>query len=285
MKIGLILFLLVLKSIFVEGQENMDKTFRMATINIRVSLKKDSLNNWSNRKERIEEFIKQEDLDIACLQEVAVSQLNYLDKKLTNYEFVGNKTKPIKGEEYLPIFYKKDSFKCLDKGIFWLSEMPDSVSSKSWDAKNVRRVTWIKLKWLKNKGVFYIVNTHLDHIGETSRLEGMKLIKRRISVFAEEAPCIICGDMNFSAITEPYYIALNNDFIMYNAYQIAKSRQGVTYTYHGFGNRKMNQRNMTDYIFVTNQVKVDSIFIPKEQKKDGVYLSDHCPIIATIGFL
>ena len=257
--------------------------FDLATINIRVATKKDSANYWDYRKEIMIDFIRNRNLSVICMQEVSSSQMNYLTSVLTEYEYVGNNPKIVKGEEYLPIFYSRKDFSCLGYGTFGLSETPEITGSIGWDSKNPRRVTWVTLMNLHNKKFFCVVNTHLDHVGKDARLNGMKLIKKRMKKIAEEMPVIICGDMNCSATSLPYYSALNDDFVMYNAYQIAKQRKGVIYTHHAFGEiQPVERRNMIDYIFVTNQIEVDDIDIPQEKKINGAYLTDHCPVIASI---
>ena len=91
--------------------------------------------------------------------------------------------------------------------------------------------------------------------------------------------------MNCSAISQPYYIALNDYFLMYDAYHVANNRKGVTYSYHGFGNRPLNKREICDFIFVTKDVNVTGIDIIKEQKVNGIYMTDHCPIVALVSVL
>lgn len=286
MKYLILLFYSLFIGIGLSAQILEGQTFQFATINIRVSTKKDSANYWGNRKEQMRMFVCDEGLDIACMQEVSINQLKYLAKVLSEYNLIGDSPKVVKGEEYLPIFYKKTDFVCVDNGTFWLSEYPDSLGSKGWDGKHTRRATWAKFKSIQNDRSFCVVNTHLDHVGKVARLEGIKLIKRRMKTIAEKMPILLCGDMNFSAITQSYYSVLNDDFLMYNAYQIAKTRKGVNYSHHAFGKVfPEEKRSMIDYIFVTKEVEVKDINIPKEEKKDGVYLTDHCPVIATICLL
>lgn len=270
----------------ISAQSVRDTSVRFATINIRVDMKKDSANYWGNRKEQMRDFVREQALDIACMQEVSTNQMRYLVRALTEYDCVGDSPKVVTGEEYLPIFYKRTEYECLESGTFWLSETPDSAGSKGWDGKHTRRATWAQLKSPQNGRIFCVVNTHLDHVGKIARLEGMKLIKKQMKDIAAEMPVLLCGDMNFNAISASYYSALNDEFLMYNAYQIAKDRKGVNYSYHAFGKALPEEkRSMIDYIFVTNQVDVEEINIPKEEEKDGVYLTDHCPVVVNICFL
>lgn len=255
---------------------------RLCSINIKVADKKDSVNFWDYRKELMTDLIHYKDFDIICMQEVAKNQQKYIDSTLQKYVCIGDRPQAVKGEEYLPIFFKREIFECLDSQTFWLSETPDSCGTKGWDGKHPRRATWVKLKHKSSGKVFVILNTHLDHVGKDARQKGMELIKLRLKPISEILPVVICGDMNCLSSSSVYYSALNDEFMMYDAYHVATKRRGVTYSHHGFGKRPVEKRNMIDYIFVTSQFEVNEIDIPVEKKVNGVYLSDHCPIIATL---
>ena len=218
------------------------------------------------------------------MQEATMLQLNFFKENLVGYDYVGSKYNVVRGEEYLPIFYSNNEFDYIDDGTFWLSENPDSVGSKGWDAAIVRRVTWVKLKSKYTDKELIVVNIHLDHKGPKSRVSSIKLIKKRMIGIAGNLPVIICGDMNCEQGSQSYYAALNDDFIMYDAYQIAKRRNGVVYTYHAFGLQPIEKRKMVDYIFVTKDFIVDEINISVESPINNIYLTDHNPVIADIKF-
>ena len=266
---------------FVIGKPRM--RLNLATINIRVSTKKDSANSWNYRKEKMADFIKTEGLDIVCLQEVSAGQLDFLRSSLPEYGCTGDEYKIVKGEEYLPILYKKDQYDCMESGTFCLSETPGNVGETAWDAANPRRASWAKLKERKGSRFFYVVNTHLDHKGKLARERGMALIKSYLKAMAADNPIVLCGDMNCTSTSQPHYIALNESFIMYDAYQIAGERVGVNYTYHAFGKKlPVESRSMIDFIFVSKQIEVERVDIPEEKNEGGAYLSDHCPVITTL---
>lgn len=261
------------------AQNNDNELISIATINVRVTSARDGLNHWDNRKQQLLDFIALNSLDIVCMQEPTSYQLRFLLKTLTNYGCAGCSTKNVAGEEYVPIFYNKRDFECLNSGTFWLSESPDSAYTKGWDGNNIRRATWAIIKNKRNGNTFCVINTHLDHKGEEARIQGMRLIKKRFKQIANDMPILISGDMNCSAISQPYYIALNDSFLMYDAYHVANNRKGVTYSYHGFGKKSVSKREMCDFIFVTKDIKVAEINIVKEQEINGIYMTDHCPIV------
>lgn len=272
-------------SVYYCHQNNTENnSLRFITINIRTSVKKDSINRWENRKDLLLDYLKCDSFGIICMQEATMLQMKFFKENLIGYEYVGSKYNVVRGEEYLPIFYNNNEFDYLDDGTFWLSETPDSVGSKGWDATIVRRVTWVKFKSKHTDKELIVANTHLDHKGPISRVFSIKLIKKRMVDIAGDLPIIICGDMNSEQGSQTYYAALNDDFIMYDAYQIAKRRNGVVYTYHAFGRQSEVKRKMVDYIFVSKDIIVNEIDIPVEFPINNIYLTDHNPVIANLSF-
>lgn len=278
----LIVILFLFISLYADAQDREKLSFRIATINIRVPTAKDSINHWRNRKNIMIDFLKKEGFDIVCLQEASSGQMKYIISSMTEYDCIGDSPTVVKGEEYLPILYKKNILDCLESGTFWLSQTPNVVGSKGWDGKHTRRATWSKFMSKLDSCVFYVVNTHLDHVGKVANEKGMEVMKRRMDSIAVNYPILICGDMNCTSMSSTYFKALNYKFHMYDAYQIAKCRKGVNYSFHAFGKRKKAERRMSDFIFVTSQYDVNEINIPEENSINGVYLADHCPVIATI---
>lgn len=270
---------------YVKEQKDIGSSSRIATINIRTSVKKDDNNSWEYRKVLMRNYIKHESFDIICMQEVTMTQFDFFINELSEYSSVGNPPGVVRGEEYLPIFYNKNKFKKVDSGTFWLSDKPDSIGSKGWDSAIVRRATWVKLRNGFTNKTILVVNTHLDHKGVNSRKLGMSLIKKKSEKIACHSAVVICGDMNSEPGSTPYKIALDDYFLMDDACNVAKERRGVNYSYHAFGKIKPQEnRKMIDFIFVTKDIKVDELEIPIEYPINNVFLTDHNPVIAKIRF-
>lgn len=253
------------------------------TLNLRFDNKGDGINKWDNRKERVSRFLNDEAADIICLQEVLNRQLNDLDGALDDYSHVGvgrddGKTRG----EYAPIFYKKKKYEKQEAGTFWLSEFPDSVGSVGWDASLPRIATWIKLMDKKSGRLFVVVNTHFDHIGRKARQQSAELIKSWISENFIHLPVILAGDLNVTEKSEAYKSLTVENSPIVDAFKVCKKKEGVNYSFHNFGKTSAISRSQIDYIFVSRDAKVKSVFIPHEDPIEGMYLSDHNPIIAHI---
>lgn len=93
-------------------------------------------------------------------------------------------------------FFNKEKFVAHTTNTFWLSETPDTIS-KGWDAALNRVCTYVLLEDKKFKTKFWVFNTHLDHIGEVSRANSIKLIIAKIKELnSDKYPVIFMGDFN-----------------------------------------------------------------------------------------
>ncbi|SHK29077.1 endonuclease/exonuclease/phosphatase family protein [Xylanibacter ruminicola] len=279
-KVSLLLVLLLLFCCFdTASPQAMELT--VATINIRIDSKKDSLNRWGQRKQLLFDYVSQQHLDVIGLQEVYPQAMKDIHKGLPEYAIVRRENKEKRADA--PILFRKSAFKKIAQGTFWLSEFPDSVGFIGWDGRHPRFVNWAVLRSKATGKVFCVANTHLDNAGRQAREEGIKLLKERLASLAAQYPIILMGDMNSSeADSAVYHPALHNSFELHDTYYMAKQREGVDYSFHGFGKRTMAKRKRVDFIFVSDSIDVNTFNIPQENRQQGVYLSDHCPVISNI---
>lgn len=257
-----------------EGEKKVK--VRWATFNIRLDTPVDSLNRWGYRMERAAQFIKDAQLDVVGTQEVLHSQFEDLKRMLPEFEGVGvarddGKTKG----EYSSVFYRKDVFDALDSGTFWLSEYPDSVGLKGWDAACVRVATWAKLQHRETGKIVMAVNTHFDHVGVEARKQSALLIIRKIKEIVGDRAAVLTGDFNVTDQSDAYQTITTNEFVLKDAHKIAEKVSGVNYTFHNFTRQPLEKRSKIDFIFVTPHIRVLSSDIPQEV--EGALLSDHNP--------
>ena len=257
-----------------EGEKKVK--VRWATFNIRLDTPVDSLNHWGYRMERAAQFIKDAQLDVVGTQEVLHSQFEDLKRMLPEFEGVGvarddGKTKG----EYSSVFYRKDVFDALDSGTFWLSEYPDSVGLKGWDAACVRIATWAKLQHKETGKIVMAVNTHFDHVGVEARKQSALLIIRKIKEIVGDRAAVLTGDFNVTDQSDAYQTITTNEFVLKDAHKIAEKVSGVNYTFHNFTRQPLEKRSKIDFIFVTPHIRVLSSDIPQEV--EGALLSDHNP--------
>ena len=254
------------------------------TFNIRNANPGDGPNYWGKRREWVAEFIGEQSPDVLGMQEVLKKQLDFLERRLTDYEWygVGRDDGKMAGE-YSPIFYKKARFTRLDQGTFWLSTEPDKIGSRSWDAAITRICTWVQLRDRETDRQIFVFNTHFDHRGEVARQESALLIRKRISESAKQLPWVLLGDFNTLPGGEVYQrltrkqAGLVDTLDSYDAPQV--KRKGPDSTWCGFKEVRPGQR--IDYIFVPSKAQVLELEVVVEQR-DGRFPSDHLPVVSTI---
>ena len=266
------------------GHGNAKKCkMKCVTLNLRCDNRGDGINKWDNRKDMVLQLLKDEDPDVICFQEVLDRQLKDLKDNQSVFEHVGVGRDDGKARgEYAPIFYKTDKYIKVGDGTFWLSEHPDSVGSVGWDASLPRIATWIKLMDKKTSRLCVVINTHFDHIGRKARQQSAELIKYWISENVNHLPIILAGDLNVTEESGAYRSLTAENSPVVDAFKVCKKKEGVNYSFHNFGKILGWGKAKIDYIFVSKKIKVISVVIPRENPLNGVFLSDHNPIIANV---
>ena len=249
---------------------------KVISFNIRGDFKHDGHNQWKYRMLNMTKFLESVNPDILCLQEAKENQINDLKRHFYKLCIVGDFCK--KGNVH--IFINKEKFAIVNSGCFGLSEKPDSLGYKGWDAKYPRMAIWANLRCLKTGGIVFVINTHLDNVGRLARLNGIKQIMDTISIISQTENVILTGDFNSSEKSSVYKHIIRHQ--LKDTYHHSPSVEGVNYTFHGFGKREIDKRSKIDYIFTSEQLKVLDVLIPQERPIGGVYLSDHNPVITTI---
>lgn len=253
------------------------QSYKVMTYNLRFDNPDDDVNAWPNRKQKVFDLLKKYDPDILDVQEALVNQLQDITKALPQYEYVGVGRDDGKEKgEFSAILYKKKKFKLLDQNTFWLSEHPDSVGSKSWDAAITRIVTWAKFSDAKSKKEFVVMNTHFDHIGKEARKQSAALLKSKIPSITKSHALILTGDLNCTRDEPPYAELINPS----NVTLIDPAPESPLGTYCGFAVGKMECRPI-DYIFATLHWQVSDYKVINDN--DGSYYpSDHLPVMVTV---
>lgn len=276
MLIGLITPALSAKS--PEGKINV------LTYNIRLDSSSDGENQWPFRKDYAADLIKFYDVDLCGGQEVQHHQLTDLLERLPNYGYIGVGREDGKEKgEYTPILYRKDRFTVVKHGDFWLAEDINAVGKKGWDAACERVATWGIFKDNETGKEFFMLNTHLDHMGQVARHEGASLVLEQAAKLSGSLPIIVTGDFNATADSDPIKVLTSpaDPRHLTNTRPIAEVTYGPEWSFHNFGRSPMERRSIIDYIFIKGDFQVLRHGILTETKNQ-LYPSDHCPVLGTL---
>lgn len=252
-----------------------DPELKVMSFNIRYGTAPDGDNCWDNRKPAVAEMLNTVNPVIFGVQEALDFQLDFVRENCPQYEYVGvGRDDGVHDGEHMAVFYNAEKIELLDWGTYWLSETPD-VPSRGWDAACYRTVTWTKVREKASGKEFFFCNTHLDHVGEAARRNGLALIVERIAAMNPKGlPMILTGDFN----TLPDNPNLDD---------LKKEMQNARYTAKDSDTRPSanswgGHASEIDYIWYKGFEECESFKVITEEFAGRPYISDHYPVVAVL---
>ena len=190
----------------VSGEEGVH---RFATFNIRYCNPSngdagDRL--WANRKSVVGRIVTDYDFDIVGMEEVlgnnrdpqsGKSQLQDLRDMLPGYADWAVEREG-RQYEHNVIFYKREKYELLDKGLFYLNEHPETPGP-GWvgtEEQLPRALGWAHLRDKASGRDFFFAVVHTNYGASKSGIESCKLIGQRMSEIAGQKPVVLVGDFN-----------------------------------------------------------------------------------------
>ena len=257
--------------------EKGEQATRVMSFNVRCV--DDEEGSIHTRSQIVTAILDQYAPDSFGVQEATPKWLRIIEEELGDrYARVGEGRSPIEMfTEYSCVYYLKDKYNLIDSGTIWLSETPEKKYTKSFDSKHNRIATWAVLED-KETGIRYThLNTHLDHVLESTRVEQTKVLLNKVSELEKNSTVICTGDFNTFETAEAYSIMSG---AMSDSKLVAKnSDTGITF--HKYGTIEEHKDGAIDFIFTTNGTAVDTYKIIRNTFK-GYYPSDHYPVVADI---
>ena len=225
----------------------------VATYNIRNANKGDAErgNGWERRCPWVCGLIEFQGFDIFGSQEVLDGQLHDMLAQLPDYAYIGVGRDDGKAKgEYSPIFYKKERFRLLDEGHFWLSEVTDRPN-KGWDAALPRICTWGHFLDRQTRRRFWFFNLHMDHIGKKARVESAFLVQDKMKELGKgkNLPAILTGDFNVDQ-THQSYDAFVSKGVLCDSYEKCDFRYATNGTFNDFDPNSFTESRI-DHVFVS----------------------------------
>ncbi|NGZ74372.1 endonuclease/exonuclease/phosphatase family protein [Saccharibacillus alkalitolerans] len=268
------------------GSSRNRAPLKVMTFNLRTYTAYDAGNEWTQRAPWAAETIAAHAPSIAGVQEAYLLMLEDLQRELPDYAWIGQGRRGGSEDEHCAIFYRKNEFEVVGQGQFWLSETPDAAASLGWDSDYPRICTWGRFRSLESGEELRVYNTHLDHIGERARIEGVKLAAAVMLKHDAEHPdsaAVLMGDMNGGPSDAPLRF-LRGELAeegpvpaLQDAYDKLQGESGRTF--HDFEGGLEGEP--IDYIFAAAPLRVLRSGIDRRDF-GGQYPSDHYPLIAEL---
>jgi endonuclease/exonuclease/phosphatase family metal-dependent hydrolase len=257
---------------------------RVMSFNIRYGTANDGINRWENRREFLIETVKRFHPDLLGTQETLAFQRDYLLEQLSGFETVAaGRDDGKEAGEMAALFYRKERFEAIESGHFWLSEMPDQIGSKGWDAALPRIASWVKLRDRQSpdaKPILFL-NTHFDHKGKRAREESASLIVSKLQQIGSDCRWIVTGDFNADPKDRPYANLFHSretssQTLIDTLRAVQPTPQPDEGTFSGF-NASQTGGPRIDWIGCSDHFIVQSAEIVRDAV-DGRTPSDHFPV-------
>ena len=248
------------------------------TFNLRVEADIDGINHLKNRKGKIMDTINTYAPDLIGFQEARDGTREWLRDTLADYTVVGCGRLADYTGECPPLAFRKDKFAMIGYETFWLSNTPDVPGSRyegSDQSSCPRTCTVVTLVEMETKKKLVFLNTHTDHKGSVSRILASAQIMQYLS--AKGLPSVVTGDLNATPETTEIKMLSSNKY-----FPLTDATVNVGGTFHGFGAYTDENAIKIDYIFTSLPVVEGKSFAVPDPHEDGIYISDHRPVMASV---
>jgi endonuclease/exonuclease/phosphatase family metal-dependent hydrolase len=225
---------------FRQGVESTKKRkamtdLRIMTFNINGAAQEQSAHSWARRAALNVRTIRRYAPDLLGLQEVEPHNWTTYDQSLTDYRRVdGHMYDEPPDAAFASIYWRDSRFTLIEQGEFWFSRTPD-VRSSDYGIAYPIGATWVRLQERQTDVQVLHTNTHFEDAaeGETSRIEGSKLMVAYAAQLAPDLPVFVTGDFNCNPWSVPYTIFVEHGFT--DTYRTAGHGDSVaSNTYHGY---------------------------------------------------
>ena len=260
-------------------------TYRVMSYNVRNSNAQDGEDAWPKRIELFFDPITRFDADLMGFQEVLAIQYDEITKRLKDYGFSGVARDDGKRKgEWSMVAYRKQRFEPVGQGDFWLSETPNVIGSKSWEAAITRICSWVRLREKATGRELVFANTHFDHKGVIARQEASKVLSKQLSEIAKGVPAILTGDFNIDEDNPAYAVLVRPDTAgairWIDAYRtVHPQRKPDEASFNGF--KGVTAGSRIDFVFHTAHFVATASEIDRTSR-NGRFPSDHYPVTAVL---
>lgn len=257
--------------------EKSADNIRIMSFNVRCA--DDAFGSVKGRSQLICAALEQYAPDSFGVQEATQEWLDILSENLEDYACVSQMRDGKKSSEASAVFYLKDKYTLVDSGTIWLSDTPDEFASKFTWSFCPRIATWVILQDKSTGEIYTHINTHLDHVLESVRVDQIKVLKVKIEELKAKGYPVVCtGDFNTKEGADAY-----NEMkgcLLDSKYLAKNSDDGATYINYG---QNIFETKPIDFIFVSEGTEVETYKIIDEKIND-MYLSDHAALCADVKF-
>ncbi|MCO4794701.1 MAG: endonuclease/exonuclease/phosphatase family protein [Bacteriovoracaceae bacterium] len=251
-------------------------TLRLISSNIRFENAADESHDWPKRKTLLANTLTKFNADVIGTQEGRQPQLKDFESLLPGFELIDSHREWITERMYPTLYINSENITVNKSGDIWLSETPYEAGSSSFKSSFPRLCTWASLTTKKNNHSFFLINTHLDHVLEETRVEQIKVLLKEVKdKNTENLPVILMGDFNSSPDSEVRQEILSQWSFLHDPWHTLQLKEETSY--HKFQGA-YEEGTRIDWMLVDKKVKTHDIYLDKSTE-EGLYPSDHFPLM------
>jgi len=247
------------------------------TLNLRFGLADDGSNSWRFRKKCLPYLFQKHYSDFIGFQEANNFQIDFLNKILVDYNFVGKRDPAPSFWQNNIIFYKKE-WKCIYYEHFFLSPTPN-IPSRDRNSRWPRQFSLGRFK--KKEEEIFCINTHFD-FDKSVQIKSAKIILKRLSNFSNDIPAVMVGDFNadpssavykiFNGVDQTIFPNFPEKYFFKNAF-----KKPFPASYHGFTGNTGGDH--IDWILYRGNLVPNKSYVIQDPI-NGIFPSDHFPLYA-----
>ena len=250
--------------------------YTLMSFNVRMQTLVDLKQQFMNRVGFLTDYLKETAPDVCGFQELSHAMRLEILKRMPGYGILGGGREKDRRGEAAAILYKED--RLMPERVFteMLSYAPHVPGSTyGGDQSGCPRVfTSVDFVPFDSGKAFRFMNVHLDHIGANARKLELAQVLR--SYDEQQAfrpmPTILTGD--FNVLPDAEELRLIDDHGAFT--DLTKDVPG---TFHFFG--KLDEPKKIDYIYAAGRYECTAVRLDHKMR-DGLYLSDHDPVVAEV---
>ena len=252
-----------------------EKSLKVVTFNIRSSYSGDGINSFIYRAAFIADKINKEKPDVISFQEMTPVIIDAMKKLLSKYEFVGHGRNEDYDGEGLYTAVRKDTCSIVGWDSIWLSPKPYTPGSRFENQSECPRICVQTMVYHKETGkIMRVFNSHLDHISDEARIEGLNVTFDFIESYKEKGnhPFVLLGDFNARPDSEVIKACNQKS-------EMQEVTKNIPTTFHAFGKKA----SKIDYIYMSDELaQAINTVEAWTDEINGIYLSDHYPVCAEL---
>lgn len=234
---------------------------------------------WDHRRWLLRILLRTESPTVLSTQEVLPDQAEWvLDSLGDHYRSVGRGRGAGGTGEGTPIVYDARRLRLIDWTQLALSDTPQRPGSRSWGNLFPRTVVSAHFTDRATGARFRVLNTHLDPLSGTSRLQAAHMLRRMVG--QQDEAVVLTGDFNTDVGTRPYR-ELTAGGRLRDTWTSAQCRLTEQWgTLSNYRTPQVGGRRI-DWILVDSGADVKSMGI-NATRFDGAAASDHEPVQAVL---